>query len=408
MALPDYDIDGIRPSNDTAPASDEAPPSKRIGEPTGKPKVPGSGPAPKAPGDAYRNREAKAPQSSTHGYESGNDYIDKGALCDREPGRDTCFMQPGQRHRMIGLLGDAFVDAGHNYKSAVEALRVDTLLKKDDDLGWIRNLVLDTLVGRFMTVLGDGLAAARGVVGQGDWIAAARTRIDTRVRSAVDGSKKALVSQATASQNKTKTNDKAAKLDYLSFLSEQANESFAQLRFGVPGEATDAELVWLFESFNQRGRYSVSTFKAALGDKLQRFHQSGIDKIGQSWEEGGAISRHTRVVALHFTSGHPTEHWLEKSDMGAANMDGADMRADRFEHSAPKTAKPELVSRIPAEFVEAALARQAQLWGTAAMGFRQIDESEHDPMIYGRDRWQKAKDKHERDRTSAAKPGGPA
>ena len=357
-----------------------------------------------SPEQGLRNRDAKAPGKSTQPYTSGNDFIDKGAVCDANPEWETCFLDHGQRHRMIEQLEDTFVDAGNSFKGAVEALRVDTLLKKDDDLGWVRNLVLDTLVGRFMTTLSAGLAAARGVVGTGTWVSAARARIDSRVKSVVDASKKKLAHQAKTSQNTPQTNAKDGKIDYLAFLSDQAHRSFAQLRTDVPGEATDAELVWLFESFKDPASYSPSTFKAALAEKLMRYQNAQVGNIGQTWQEAGAVSRHTRVVALHFTSGHPTEYWLEKSEMGAANMDGADMRGDRFEHRAPKTAQPELISRVPDEFLEAALARQANVWGNAAMGFRQIDESAHDPMIYGPERWQRAKDKHSRDRSPAPVP----
>jgi len=319
--------------------------------------------------------------------------------------------------------------AQNNYNRALETVRVDTLLKKvTEDVGIIGGIVIDLAKDFAVDKLGDvlgklqkmGLAALDDAPKAGEYgpvrmnkrqdLFAKLTdaRISASIKKIADPAKKAFTS--SVGENAEISAEKAEDLTLIRQLTENMDIYFETLKETVPAEAADAELVWLWQAFRDIQAHSKTAYENALRAKIARFHKSGIDKIGRRNVNGrlpegqGAalegISRLTRVCAIHYTSGHPAEHWLETWDQDRdkirrtegllaeerGQVDGIEFK----QASTAATPGPGLLKRIPDEFIEIALQRQEQVYADRSMGIRVIDESDYPDMRYGVERYQKA------------------
>lgn len=395
-------------------------------------------------GKGTRVLDEKAPQAPGRTHEpkvrTGDDYIDRGAVCDGAPESSTCFLEERQRSELIDRLQLDMANAAGNYKLALMASRINTLLKKEPDLSWITNLAIDLISGFMLGALAKclgqlrerGIAALDDLPDAGTYGPVKQNKkqelfaklTDARIK---DSTKRVLDPQKKAFSSKVQTPDavsekKSATLGLIKQVTHQTDKTFQQLSASIPAVANDAELVWLHLAFKDTDAHSQDAYETAVNAKLDRFHALGVADIGRKnakrrdeWSGNNEdVSRLVRVTMVHFTSGHPPEHWLERWDQSrqyiSVNQDFAWQEAAKrgeptqWKQRKPHTAQPELVERIPDEFLEFALLRQAEVYGKTEIGFRQIDESDHEPWIYGEERYKRA---YKKTKASAEPLGNP-
>ena len=91
-------------------------------------------------------------------YDLGVHFLDHGAVCDGKDENTTgCFLRDGQRLRLINDFMILVVNAMGNYKDALTDLRIEELLKEDDDLHWVVSLALDVAGAHFLGVAAKAL-----------------------------------------------------------------------------------------------------------------------------------------------------------------------------------------------------------------------------------------------------------
>jgi len=221
-----------------------------------------------APGDVAGKRTLTGDQDSP----SGDTYIDHHAFCERNVGHD-CFMNPESRTALIVDYKDLVVEAHDAYQRALLEIRMDELVKKDDDLPWFVTLMLDVvsaeLLGGLTRTLkllkAETLAALTSAASLGaDAARQATTQVSTAyvalsmlsdeqlsamTKASFDAGKKAAVSGIKSMANAGKSDAKQEKLSYIAQLSNAATMAFEQLRTKPPAQATDAQLLVLYQSF---------------------------------------------------------------------------------------------------------------------------------------------------------------
>jgi len=337
----------------------------------------------------------------------GNAYMQYGAYCERKQneGSSSCFLEGPQRTTLIRQVENRITDAMDSYVDALINVQVHRLVQSDDDLPFVAVLILDIVTAGISSRLSSTVKALRNAgAGRLDEIAShaligglprnwaeralpyvrvvSDTRIETGVKSVVDGAKRATSARLKADHALTRT-DKAETLDYLEDLKEQAKFGFIRVRETIPATADDSELLTLFESLDPT-QHSERMYVSLLTEKLSRFKRSGVPEIGRKVATvtelpgpqdpmvesmiGEEVLRDTQVVWVQHTSGlrelryqtqdgervhsvlHPGgEHHPRKAppEFGPAEPRGG-----------PERSRP-----VPGEFVDAALSRHRQVWG---------------------------------------------
>lgn len=311
----------------------------------------------------------------------GNQWIDRGAACDGKGDSVTgCFMSDQQRQNLIIDFKDLVLGARENYKSALDELRVDLLVQKDDDLNWILSLVLDTASAHFVSIASKALqkvkakgvkaieerlmdAAARSGIGddQKQLIAAEKMlhrvsdkSIETYTKQGFDLGKKEASKALQGVLNEDDKDNKVASLSYIEQLKNDCDIGFRQFEQHAIGAANDAELVVLWEGMQPAYHYT-GIYKTALKAKIERMKAAdipriGINEIGKEGREAKEPRTYhsMRVVRLRDFAGG-TSLWYE-SYRGHAMLPFDDNLGD-------------LDRRVPDEFADAAVARSEQQWG---------------------------------------------
>lgn len=325
-------------------------------------------PDPRAP---QQEPQKPAPQVSGP-VNVGDQYIDQGPVCGTG---DGCFLEDGQRSRLIGSYQNRVQTAEQAYRGALGELRVDELFKKlendqKSNLPWIMSLAFDLIGAQALKALTKALeglihmerenlalvynAATAG--GRAEKIAqkmadslgkitpAQLTKLSKTAADAATKKTKAAVTRAikdgsVAVQNQIDTN-------YLDYLMDNASSTFQALREGPPGFADDAQLMTLWQGYDGQN-HTVSHYKAELTDKLARFHTSGVMDVGREmrvvgYEEETQIegqttssipvdrrpeyeaTRDRTVVQLQFLSGRAPQYATAHRDFQVEGIAVAD------------------------------------------------------------------------------------
>lgn len=330
----------------------------------------------------------------------GDKYIDDGAVCDGK-GLETpgCLFGDAQRSRLIDDLRTRIGDAMSNYKTALTQLRFDELMKKDADLHWAAAIALDLLGVHLARVVGEAAMQlkAAGVSRlashmEGRYLSdkSLRTRAEQMLASMdakfVDGNVKAVfvpLKKGVAAATKTEANrdNKSEKQATIAFIDQLANKCDVGFRaFGshVAGYATDAEIAAVWEGFAPH-HHSLGQYKDVLGEKLARFRKSGVNELGRKKARDrefrrAEIIRDKRVVwKVHGPNWRTL--WYQSHDshynpdvIRRGDPDTFDLFGDQHEHLTfgDRSRDGDLAfdGQVPNEFVEVALARSEQIWGT--------------------------------------------
>lgn len=369
---------------------------------------------------------------------TGNEYIDHHPLCTRTVSTD-CFLDRESRTAMIEDYKRHVSDAHNAYERALLSIRIDQLVKKDDDLPWFITLVLEvasaeivrTLTRTLTAVKADqltkltaagklGADAAReatagasaayvslSLVSDGQLTAMCKGAFDVGKKSALVGLKSEF--------DREEHDDRSATLSYLDKLSAVAELAFEELAAKPPGEATDAQLLVLWKAF-QPPAHGQEVYKVLLEDKIARYMKSGIRDIGRSPEtvtvcndsdciakETESVMRDTVVVRVKFKSGYADRFAYAKKEWGyrvsntlpQERMPETElpMDQDRFHGSqipvdARLQMQPSFDRFIEPEFADAAIERHLQVWGKPPETIETDDSS----WVWDKDRAQKAKE----------------
>lgn len=338
------------------------------------------------------------------GYDVGDQHIDHGAVCD---GKDDttagCFLTDAQRARLIRKFELFVIGAQVNYKLALAELRVDELMKKDDDLHWVVSLALDVAGAHILgvaakalknakasglaslgdralrTVIGGGSYSEKSWSSRGDRLLSSITdkNIDGFTKTGFDLGKKKMSKGVQNALNADDASDKATSLSFIEQLQNSCDIGFLAFSDHATGYANDAELVVLWEGMHP-SNHSQAAYKAELSEKLARYKKSGVTDIGRKQTSDRelkytSVHRDTRVVWIKNTpqAGRTLYYQSQEGDFDPAVTKPGDPGTDWMPNlpTGPRTfgprdprETPQLERRVPEEFAEAALARSEQLW----------------------------------------------
>jgi hypothetical protein len=312
-----------------------------------------------------------APSSLT-----GDAWIDRGAACDQDAG-DGCFLVDGQRMRLMVSLGERVQTAQTNYKFALTELRVDQLMKKEDDLNWVVGLALDVVGAHFLKVgleilknaraagiehlgamvenkwahRGDGLLHAITEEKLGEYAGKAFGKVQSKSEKALE-----------KVHNRAAESDKEESISYIHELVEQCDQGFQRFLANARATSNDAELLVLHDEMDA-SNHTVGAYKDELSKKIARFTKSGVNEIGSKvtgdhMAHHEAVLRSTRVVWVRDPVGYGKTLWYQSADDAAYNK----APSKKFDAEMPFGA-PELERRVPQEFVDVALAKSEERWG---------------------------------------------
>ena len=359
----------------------------------------------------------------------GNQWGDHGAKCDGNDG-PGCFLADDVRLRYLIDFKDDVRTAATNYKLALQALRFEEMLKKEDDLNWVLALALEIAGAHLLDVAVKALGGLKATRAQKfvsaafksenfeGWSAnAAKTlnaitakQLETYTKVPITAAKKKVSDGVKDGNNAEPKAEKTAVLSYIDQLTEECDIAFRSFQSNASANAPDAELAVLFDGMNPEN-HTVGIYKDVLGQKLQRFKKSGVLDLGRKDAKDRVtgqvgVYRDTRVVWLRDITNHRRLYY--QAQEGNADYavirpgDPGDPRSFPEQSFGPHDPreKPELGDPVPEEFQAVAIARSEQQWGPT-------NEIE-DPYIG----WLKSQGldpyKGARDRNPAASPKQPA
>lgn len=299
-------------------------------------------------------------------YEVGEEFIDRGGhgRCHARVGQPGCFLGDEQRDALIHDFQDCVAVARENYKLALERLRVNELIAKEEDLSWVLSLALD-LAGAHV------LAAITGAIKRAAGPALARFKMSGQRRvlhralaqitpERIESTTKAVFDPAKTAGKKAlghslddvpSTEERAATVAYIDQLTSACDLAFRRFSLDARARSDDALLIVLWQGMDPI-HHSVPLYEQALGAKIKRFKKAGVPDIGEkstSYGEG-RIRKSTRVVLVRDIHGR-TKAWFEKQF------------SDIHDRGHISTSEWELDRPVPSEFREIAIQRSEQAWG---------------------------------------------
>lgn len=242
---------------------------------------------------------------------------------------------------MIADFQQNVLGARENYKTALERIRVEQLIKKDEDLPWFLSLALDLaggyLLGAFAralkTATGPGLAELQRLVGarqlagsrsglvidttwttraQGLLAKVTPDKIEAVAKAGFDPAKAAAKqSLAQTVSGAPDLVERAQTISYVDRLTNSCDVAFYRFKLDASGHADDAELVVLWHGMKPQFHY-VTEYQAALAQEIERFKKSGANDIGEKTTRyvDGTLRRETRVIFVRDIHGE-TVPWYE-------------------------------------------------------------------------------------------------
>lgn len=376
---------------------------------------------------------------------SGNQLVDHAAVCDANPAASGCFLPAQQRGYLVSFYVGRVSEASGACRSALGNLRMENLLEKDtDNFPVIAGIVLDLIGGYALSMISTAVrnlrkagdekirelqklmqfpeskaAVARGPMQEG-LLGLTEIGVGMASKAVVDNVKggiKGLVCPPQADK-------KAAALAYVNLLMDQCGLAFMELRETSPGLASDAEMIALYEGFHP-SNHKTSHYQTQLREKIDRLTHSNITSIGRDKGARHAgesdqpadtttadiasprVIRDVVVVQARFESGYKPGYALASSWWRAAPkaFDGyngvqldeplpmlqGDFKGDKM--TALAGGGKQVLGMIDPEFVDVALERQEQMWGSAPESML-IDDSSWfwDPARADRARQNKEKE----------------
>ena len=325
---------------------------------------------------------------------TGNPYIDHGAACEGAQHPD-CFMTSSQRETVIKAIELRVLHANMNFLNALATVELAKVLAKDpESVSWTVNLMIDVAATYLTARLSKGLISLRNAKGKQladrvqraielqvpddpqTWLsrlerAVAGIKEETiknGVKTGLDAAKKPVKARAKSPSTRSEE-----AIDFLNQMKSTSNTAFARMREGFAATSSDAELLALYELFDIENQH-VHMFEQAIREKLHRFEQSKVGRIGRREEKAGAlpVKRDLFVVWEIYESGAPPRLAFRHRDWPVQLQGRAERDADRMPMKlvTSKTyrgtthgAGANNVQLVPHEFVQAAVALHERSWG---------------------------------------------
>ena len=327
--------------------------------------------APASSGVLYTGSTLMSPDK--HQRKTDNDFIDNGVACDEGEKGSECFLDDGQRSRMITTYQARVTAAQQQFVAALIELRIEELLKKDpEEANILFELFLDVIgmvavsaaVKAFHILSKGSTETVTDVVKQGTDLAAhmsttSESGLTEAIGATVAIGKKAVPKEHVAT-------DKALNVGYLDRLKDDSALIYETLREGAIAGVDDATLLVLFDSFHAPNGHRVSDYKTALERKMQRFNKSGVKQMGvslpapkfglQEWKEYETKAFWVVTPIGRRLGFYKREYHEKNADYGRAT-------------SGLRDQQPELpfvfAGYVPEEFESAAISMHTVRWGEA-------------------------------------------
>jgi hypothetical protein len=295
---------------------------------------------------------------------TGNKYIDSGAVCDRDgPG---CFLSSAQRARLITVFIGQVHGAASNCQVAISALQIEQLLKKDEDLSWLMDLVLEVVGGQVvkfateaakkMLANAPATLARYGVDVTEETIKkfAESTDLIAQVKSVAGRVKTTSALLFKTDKNSEGKRRKSEAKNYLDHVAKEADRAFQTIRTTLPAMLRDGDLIAAYYSFDVEN-HSVESYEETIRGKMDRYLSSGVTRIGSEIEMAtrlddkphmSGVQTDRRVAwATTPTSKTPLLYFVDNITSDGAGHQGAE-------------------EPVPREFWDAAISRHRAMWGT--------------------------------------------
>ncbi len=327
-------------------------------------------------------------------YLTGNAYADTGMQCDASPSRG-CFLQQGQRTRIVELFHGRVGSAHTAYLTACTELRIDELLEKEPSKGVLFELVLEAVGLVFTSALGKMFRALQATAER--IVADAGLIVDQQGRparepsqwarrlagidsSALNNISKSLVSLMKKHVPSVGSAPKVG-IALLDQLTAQSGPMFEAIREQGPALVPDdSGLLVLFDSF-AAVHQTVPEYKEQIKAKLDRFKQTQVGDIGT---HGTAATLPQANAPAHVPSGFVTDgvdlgRWPGGKRQLAIYRREFTSANNQNHIAAPLAVPPvkkdpdlvtmtdddfKFVAMVPDEFAEVALRLHLVHWGT--------------------------------------------
>lgn len=322
--------------------------------------------------------------------------------------------------------------------AAVDQLRSDLLREQDDSqLPIIAAIIFDALGAHALAAVTSALQTIRraelsnlneivssatgsapsketAVLAYDAFSSVSSSSLDKVSKSVVDATKQRAVAMLKQQIAHEKTDQRAAKLDYIKQLTDSTEIAFQALREQPPGYATDAQLLTLWQGFDAR-LHASSAYYEAIAGKLARYEKSGIQDIGR--DDGlraahpenpnlGAkyvVKRDIVVVRVRFKSGYPDQlayarkdWWFnttntrpdERAPEKTLPLDETRWKGLLIPDAIRWNLAPEFERFVDPEFEEAALERHVAVWGKQP----EVVEADDSSWVWDKERSRKARE----------------
>jgi hypothetical protein len=225
-----------------------------------------------------------------------NAYIESGGPCEAAGG-PGCALDPGQRARLAHLYTGRVHNAQLAYTSALQDLRVDTLLERDDvEMPWFLSMLIGWLSGYLGIVIGRAIKEM-GMATDPEYsvlVGAGKppTPLPIGTDKQIDGIMATVAGQARAvaipaggaKQTEAARSARGVTLGYIERLKDESAEMFQALREGPLGTASDEAMLALWHGFRASNGHRISDYKEMLTAKIDTFKTSRASKIGTSMQ----------------------------------------------------------------------------------------------------------------------------
>lgn len=268
-----------------------------------------------------RNDEPVTPApSEPQPFKTGSKYLDEGAVCERANHvGSSCFMEDGQRKRIIGRI-EADVPIIHsNYLLALERARIQALLHKKAGWGPVAEMLFSLASAALLAGVGYAVAqvakiGVKGFLAEQDVAigidagkagismrAAQKAAEDTYVGAHADLAKSLVKNTTTALKPAVKAQfehwpaDVAIKGAFITQLMNAASGLFTGARDAALENGDDAVLISMLGAFSPKFM-TIDYFSGLIEKLLERFDNSHIADIGPLKQ--GAVTAGTTETVL--------------------------------------------------------------------------------------------------------------
>jgi len=298
----------------------------------------------------------------------GVDYITNE---NQAPAKDR-FLTQHQRDLVTFAYQDNVNSAQSAYLIALNQVWTEQLLREEDGAPVLLTFLIDVIAAQALVGFGaawkwfsrapqqDVFSVLRGedVTEPGSILTMIRgMNVDTvtlAMKSAVDRGK----AEAKAGLGGL-SKDKKQSIEYLNLLGDRSVKAFEHQRLDPIDKATDAELVILFHSYRTDMGHTLSGYKAAITDALERFKASQASKIGRERYFSGA--RDTKVAWVQRGPAPPRLHYLtHRAETGQSPHTMANPQIPMLGRQEDGFSIAHPVER---EFVDTAIEKHREVWG---------------------------------------------